>query len=417
MKSFTKFFVTQSSDTLNQQSTSDGSLRSYNARAVYTEPLFKRSLLEFSVGKSNSKSRSDVITYDYNKTSQKYDALNDVQTNDYQNDYGFTNAGVRMRTQMKKYSYSVGLTWQQAELQGKIISGVKDSMISKTFRNLLPNARFQYNISRYKTFSITYGANTNQPTMSQLQPVPDVTDRLYIRNGNPDLKQEYTHNAQANLNLLSPFKNKNLFLYFTVQATKNKIVNYDSLNPQTSVRYSKPVNVNGVYTINSNINYSMPVRFLKGTVEVGGRTGYFRGKQFINSLANNTRTWSLGPEISLDMNPHDKVNISLGANMDYNTTKYSLQQDLNTTYLSQEYGVSFDWQLPKSFFLSTEFTYTINSQRTDGFNTKIPIWNASISKQFLRYNRGELKFSANDLLDKNVIIRRTVTANLLMTPG
>ena len=89
---------------------------------------------------------------------------------------------------------------------------------------------------------------------------------------------------RANLNLLSPYKNKNLFLYFTVQATKNKIVNYDSLNPQTSVRYSKPVNVNGVYTINSNINYSMPVRFLKGTVEVGGRTGYFRGKQFINSL-------------------------------------------------------------------------------------------------------------------------------------
>ena len=120
-----------------------------------------------------------------------------LQTNDYQNDYGFMNAGVRMRTQMKKYSYSVGLTWQQAELQGKIVSGIKDSMIGKTFRNLLPNARFQYNISRYKTFSMTYGANTNQPTMSQLQPVPDVTDRLYIRNGNPDLKQEYTHNVQG----------------------------------------------------------------------------------------------------------------------------------------------------------------------------------------------------------------------------
>ncbi len=413
LNSSTKFFATNTTDTLNQHSTSNGSLRSYNARAVYTEPLFKRSLLEFSVGKSNSKSRSDLTTYDYNKQSFKYDKLNDAQTNDYQNDYGFTNAGIRMRTQMKKYSYALGLTWQQAELKGKIVSGIKDSVISKSFRNLLPNARFQYNISRFKTFAITYGASTNQPSMSQLQPVPDVTDRLYIRYGNPDLKQEYTHNVQANLNLISPYKNKNLFFYFTMQATKNKIVNYDSLNPQTSVRYSKPVNVNGVYNFNTNINYSMPVRFLKGTVEVGGVARYAKGKQFINSLSNNTGSWMLGPEVSLDMNPNDKISISAGVNVDYNTTKYSLQSGLNNSYLSHEYSTSFDWQLPKLFFFSTDFSYMINSQRSQGFNTKIPLWNASISKQFLRFNRGELKFAATDMLNKNVIVRRTNTANYI----
>ena len=396
-----------------QHSTNNGSLRSYNARAVYTEPLLKRSLLEFSISKSNSKSKSELTTYDYNKQSLKYDKLNDAQTNDYQNDYGFTNAGIRMRTQMKKYNYAIGLTWQEAELQGKITTGIKDSVIGKTFRNLLPNARFQYYISRFKTFAITYGASTSQPSMSQLQPVPDVTDRLYIRYGNPDLKQEYTHNVQANLNLISPYKNKNLFLYFTMQATRNKIVNYDSLNPQTGVRYSKPVNVNGVYNFNTNINYSMPARFVKGTIEVGGLARYAKGKQFINSLSNNTSSWMLGPEISLDMNPHDKVNISVGVNLDYNTTAYSLQPGLNNNYLSHEYNTSVDWELPKSFFLSTDFTYTINSQRAAGFNTKIPLWNASISKQFLRYNRGELKFSATDLLNKNVIVTRTNSPNYI----
>jgi hypothetical protein len=249
--------------------------------------------------------------------------------------------------------------------------------------------------------------------MSQLQPVPDLTNPLYIRNGNPGLKQEYTHNVQANLNLLSPYKNKNLFLFFTMQATRNKIVNYDSVNLQTGVRYSKPVNVNGVYNFNSNINYSMPVRFLKATIEVGGRAMYFKGKQFINSLANNTKTWMLGPEIRLDMNPTDKLNISLSTNLDYNTTKYSIQSALNTNYLSQEYSTSFDWQLPKLFFFATDFTYTINSQRAQGFNTKVPIWNVSVSKQFLRYNRGELKLSANDLLNKNVGISRTTNQNYI----
>ncbi|HLG39457.1 MAG TPA: outer membrane beta-barrel protein, partial [Chitinophagaceae bacterium] len=380
LNSITNFYnagTLQTRDTLDQQSQNSGNLRGYTARAVYTEPFLKRSLLEFSVGKSDTKNKSELITYDYNKQTDKFDRLNEAQTNDYQNTYGFTNAGIRMRTQMKKFSYSFGLTWQQAELEGKIFSGIKDSVISKTFRNLLPNARFQYNITRFKSFSITYGANTNQPSMSQLQPVPDLTDRLYVRNGNPNLKQEYSHNIQANLNLLSPYKNKNLFMFLTMQATNNKIVNYDSINSQ-GIRYSTPVNVNGVYNLNSNINYSMPVRFLKGTVEIGSRSGYFKTKQFIDSAANNIKTWSLGPEIRFDLNPNDKLNIGLGASVNYNSTKYSLKSAMNTNYLSQEYNTSIDWQMPKLFFFSTGFTYTINNQRAAGFNAKIPIWNASI---------------------------------------
>ncbi|MDP4263703.1 MAG: TonB-dependent receptor family protein [Bacteroidota bacterium] len=413
LSSVTNFYNPAASDTLNQHSNSKGSLRAYAARAVYTEPLLKRSLLEFSVGKNNTQNKSALSTYDFNKLSGKFDELNDVQTNDYQNTYSFTNAGIRMRTQKKKYNYSLGLTWQQAELEGKIISGVKDSVITKTFHNLLPNARFQYNISKYRSLSIVYGANTNQPSMSQLQPVPDLTNPLYIRNGNPDLKQEYNHNIQANLNLLNPYKNKNLFLFFTLQATRDKIVNYDSVNLQTGKRYSMPVNVNGVYTINSDISYSLPARFLKGTVEIGSRTGYLKTKQFINTLANDIKTWSLGPELRLDMNPNDKINISLGMNISYNNTKYSLQSTLNTNYLSQDYNTSFDWQLPKLFFLTTDFTYTINSQRAQGFNTKVPIWNAGISKQFLRFNRGELKLSASDLLNKNISINRTTNQNYI----
>lgn len=202
-------------------------------------------------------------------------------------------------------------------------------------------------------------------------------------------------------------------MFFTFQATQNKIVNYDSVNVQKGIRYSKPVNVNGVYNFNSNINYSMPVRFLKGTIEVGGRTGYFKGKQFINSFANDIKTWSFGPEVRLDMNPTGKLNISLRVNLDYNNTRYSLQSAMNTNYLSQDYNASFDWQLPKLFFLSSDFTYTINSQRASGFNTKVPIWNASISKQFLRYNRGELKLSAADLLNRNIGISRTTNQNYI----
>ncbi|MBP8244177.1 MAG: TonB-dependent receptor [Chitinophagaceae bacterium] len=405
-------------DTLNQQSENNAQLKAYNARAVYTEPLGKRSLLELSLGKSNSRNNSEKLTYDYNNGNGKYDRINNQLSNDFSNDYGFTNAGIRIRTQKKKYNYSFGAAWQQAELQGTITNGNKDSVISQTFRNILPNARFQYNFSRFKSISLTYGTSTNQPSMQQLQPVPDNSNPLNIREGNPDLKQEYTQTLQGHLNLLSPFRNKNFFMFFTLQATKNKIVNYDSISLQNGVRTSKPVNVNGVYNINGNMSYSMPVKFLKGSVELSAGGGYTRNKLLINDISgkavlNDIRTVTVGPDLRFDLSPTDKLNLGFGAGINYNRSTYSVQSLAPATFFSQDYNASFDWQLPKGFFFATDFNYTINSQRAAGFNIKVPIWNASISKQILKFNRGEIKLSARDLLNKNVGISRNTNNNYI----
>ena len=72
-----------------------------------------------------------------------------------------------------------------------------------------------------------------------------------------------------------------------------------------------------------------------------------------------------------------------------------------------------NWQLPRSFYFNTAFNYTINSQRASGFNTKVPLWNAFISKQFLRYNRGEIKLSAFDLLKQNIGVSRNTSQNYI----
>ncbi len=405
-------------DTLNQQSIITSDLQGYNAKAVYTEPLWKKSLLEFSVSKSNTKSTSQKTTNDYNKVNGKYDQLNNILSNDFENTYGYINGGFRIRTQKKKYNYAIGANWQLAELKGKITTGSKDSLINKTFKNILPNARFQYNFTRFKNFTLSYNTATNQPTMQQLQPVPDNSNPLNIREGNPDLKQEFNHTAMAHLNFVSPYKNKNLFLMLSMQATKNKIVNYDSINLQTGVRQTKPVNVNGIYNLNTSISYSMPVRFLKGSVEFSSGGGYNSGKQLVNTLygeivTNSIKTVSIGPDMRLDMNPTEKLSIGVGAGFNYNKTKYSLQSAQSISYLSQEYNASLDWEMPKQFFFSTDFTYTINSQRAAGFNVKVPLWNASISKQMLKYNRGELKFAARDLLNKNIGISRNTNNNYI----
>lgn len=401
-----------STDSLDQRNSNSSDLRSYNVRAVYTEPVVKNSLLEFSVSNSLSKSTSEKTTWDYNTVNGKYDAINEQLTNHYENTYGYTNAGIRWRSQFKNWNFAAGANWQKANLEGTIIAGTKDSLISQTFYNILPTARFQYNFTRFKNLQINYNASTNQPSMTQLSPVPDISNPLNIRDGNPDLQQEYTHMATINFMSVNPFKNKNLFAFFNIRQTNNKIVNYDTINA-LGVTRSRPVNVDGVYNISGTVSVGLPVRFLRGTVNISSNLGYDKNKQFINGVGNTIKTLTLGPGLRLDMNPTDKFDVSLNAGINYNNSKYSLQTNQDAEYFSQNYGADINWQLPKSFYFSTEFTYTVNNRLTDGFNLRVPLWNASISKQFLRYNRGELKLSAFDLLNENVNVGRSSNQNYI----
>jgi hypothetical protein len=400
------------SDSINQKNITSGDLKGLNVKAVYTEPIFKRSLIEFSAGKSNSKNTSSKLTYDYNRNNGKFDLVNQLLTNDFENSYGYTTAGLRFRKQTKKYNYAMGISWQQAELQGKIISGIKDSLISKSFTNFLPNARFQYNFSKFKTLVFNYSASTNQPSVSQLQPVPDNSNPLYIKSGNPDLKQEFVHSLRMNARFINPYKNRNFFAFFTIQQTQNKIVNYDKIN-NLGVDSVMPVNINGIYTMNGTVSFGFPVRFLKGFMELSSNISQYHGKQFIDAEINTIKTITVGPQIHLDMNPAEKLNISLSAGLNYSKTKYSVQSAKDAKYFIQDYVAEMNLQIAKGFFFATDLNYRINNQFTGSFNAKVPLWNAHISKQILHFNRGEIKFSVNDILDKNIAINRSTNQNYI----
>jgi len=420
LKSITSFFDPASSvrniDSVNQINNAANDLRGYNAKAVYTEPVFKKSLLEFSIGKSNTNSTSSKTTYDYNKGNGKYDLVNPYLTNDYRNTYSFANTGFRFRKQTQTYNYSVGLSWQQADLEGKVIGKVKDSTISKRFSNLLPGARFQYYFSRFKNILVNYSTSTNQPTITQLQPVPDNSNPLYIKLGNPNLKQEFMSTLRLNASFVSPYKNRNFFVFLTAQQTNNKIVNYDKIN-ELGVDSVRLVNVNGIYNVNGTISWGFPVRFLKGSLDISSTIAYDQGKQLLGDATNKIQvnkinTITLGPQVRLDMSPTERLNLSLTGGLNYSKSGYSIESAKNSEYINQEYSAEIGGQLPKSFFFSSDLYYSIYNYMS-GFNTKVPLWNASISKQMLHFNRGELKFTVNDILNKNVHINHSANQNYI----
>jgi len=420
LKSITSFFDPNSSqrnfDSINQINNTESDLKGYNAKAVYTEPVFKKSLLEFSIGKSNTISTSSKTTYDYNKGNGKYDLINPGLTNDYKNFYDYVNTGLRFRKQAKTYNYSVGLSWQQSDLEGKVIGSLKDSTLRKRFSDLLPNARFQYYFSKLKNILVNYCSSTNQPTVSQLQPVPDNSNPLYIKLGNPNLKQEYMSTLRVNASFVNPYKNRNFFIFLTAQQTNNKIVSYDKIN-ELGVDSVRPVNVNGVYNLNGTVSWGFPVRFLKGSLDISSNIAYDKGKQLVGDAVNKIQvnkinTITLGPQVRLEMSATEKLNLSLTSGLNYSRSGYSIESARNSTFINQEYSGAIDWQLPKGFFISSDLNYSIYNYMS-GFNTTVPLWNASISKQMLHFNRGELKFAVNDILNKNVHINHNSNQNYI----
>ncbi|NML20053.1 outer membrane beta-barrel protein [Pseudoflavitalea sp. G-6-1-2] len=398
-------------DSMNQRNESSADVKGYQARAVYTEPLFRRSLLEFTVSNGYSRSSSSRTTWDIDSKLNQ-EVINKDYTNDYSTSYGSTDAGVKFRSKGKKYEYSIGTSWQQARLSGKIIAGVKDSLLQKSFYNFLPNASFKYNFKQMHSLNFNYRTTTVQPTASQLQPVPDNSDPLNIREGNPDLKQELKHSVSLNVMAINPYKARSLFFYISAWYSNNKIVDSDTLL-EGGIRSTKPVNTDGVYSIAGALNTSLPLNFFKGAIRVGSNFTFNNNKQFLNRKENRVRSFAMGPDVKLDLSFTDKFDMQFSAGINFNNVRYALRPELNNKYFSQEYGTEANWELPKKFYLSSEFSYVVNNRLADGFNLRVPLWNASVSKHFLKNDRGELKLSAFDLLNKNVDISRNASRNYI----
>ncbi len=168
----------------------------------YTEPVGLNKLMEFNYAYTFNNNTSNKITHDYDPLSQKYNTPNLPLTNDFENKFKAHRFGTNFRVQNKKYNYQLGIGVQQSTLESmsrQALTG-KDSLTIASYTNFFPTANFNFTPSRSKNFRFSYNGRTNQPSTSQLQNVPDVSDATNIKIGNPNLKQEFNHNFNIGYN-------------------------------------------------------------------------------------------------------------------------------------------------------------------------------------------------------------------------
>lgn len=374
----------------------------------------KNKVLEVNHAYTHNRNISDNETFDYNSTSGKYDALSPEQTNYFENTNTSNRIGLNYRLQEKKYSYQLGFGMQFTELGSRSIRAAngKDTMITQNFTNLFPTASFTYSVNKTRNFRFSYRGRTNAPTNTQLQDVRDVSNPLQVKTGNPSLKQEFINNFSINYSTFNMMSFRFFMSNFGVSTTGNKIVNsIDSLNQAVTI--TRPVNLDGVYNVNAFASTGFPIKKLKGSnVNFSTIVNFNRDISLIYKEKNFTRRLFLTQTFSFNFNKN-KFDMGVTGSLTYNNARYSLQENLNTDYFTQMYSADFSYTFKKDIIASTDFDFLINTGRTDGFNQSIPLWNASLSKQFLKNKSAEVRVTVLDILNQNKSITRSIGENYL----
>lgn len=396
---------------LDQQNKRKGITESYSANVVYTEPITKKSLLEFNAYLNQNNSSSSRRVFDKNNGNNQYDLLNTRLTNEFNSEYTYAGGGMNYRLNQKKYNFSTGFSLQNAMLNG--VNTSTNTKIKQEFKDILPAAVFQYNFSQTQNLNFTYRTSTNQPTLTQLQPVLDQSNINNQTIGNPNLQRTYNHNLNLRFFSTKILAQRNFFALLNAQFSDNSIVNYDSILP-TRQTLSKPVNVNGIYRVNATMNYGFGVKKLYSRINFGLNAGYNNNVNYANGVLNTIIIKSFFPSITYSFSLDEVIDINLVARHNYNNTNNAINQALNTNFITRVYNADIINYLPFNIVVNQTLNYTINEGRAPGFNTAVPIWNASISKFFLKNKRAELKISAFDILNKNIGVSRNVSQNQIV---
>ena len=106
----------------------------------------------------------------------------------------------------------------------------------------------------------------------------------------------------------------------------------------------------------------------------------------------------------MSLTPNQKFSLYLNSSFGTERTEYNINTQLNQTSRNFTYGLEVNTDLVLGLKLESDFNLRqFNNDRLD-LNEDIPIWNISISRQFLKDKKGELRLSLYDAFNENTSI-------------
>ena len=299
--------------------------RRYSLRSnlSYTEKLTDRLQLQLGYKLSYTDSENDRKTYDRSPVADLYDQLDESLSNEYQSGY-LTQAGsVGLRYRVGQFNAMLGVDAQWADLTGDLVYPQPDELSRKYF-SVLPSFTLRYSLDRTNSLQLRYRSKSSAPSVSSLQNVIDNSNPLFLSAGNPDLDQQVSHTA--NLRYIRTTKSGHTFIAMigaTIQqdyvADSTFVAKEDiALSPTVTLnkgsQFTRPVNLDGYYSLQSMLTYGFPVDFLRSNINLSLSANYANVPTVFDGVESRTRELNLIPKII--------IGSSISKNLDF-TASYS----------------------------------------------------------------------------------------------
>lgn len=418
--SISRFFTGKdTTQIVNQQTQSQTNSNRTSLGLTYTEPVGKTGQiqLDHNVGYTLSSSDREVNAYDEKLLT--YTLLKPSLSSLFDNSYLTNRTGVSYRLRGKQGMFSLGATYQNAQLASEQTYPIAQD-VKYSFNSILPNAMYNYRFENKANLRIFYRTNTNAPSVNQLQGVINNSNPTQLSTGNPDLKQDYSHSLSIRYGVTNAKTAQNIMMFLNLGYSNNAIVqstfiadkDYELAQGITLFRGSqltKPVNLNGLFNARTFISYGIPISKIKSNLNFSAGVNYAQNPNLINNIKSFTNTYGINGGLVLSSNVSEKVDFTLSYSPTYSLVRNSIQATLNTNYLFQNTSFKINWLFGKGFLLQSEVLNQAYSGLGSGFNQNFTLWNAGFGYKFLKKQAAELRINVFDLLKQNNSIARNVS--------
>ncbi|MEO6903039.1 MAG: TonB-dependent receptor [Bacteroidia bacterium] len=395
-------------DSINQQKINSTASQTHNLLFTYVEPLTQKVRLEFDYLYINGTMKQDRQSY--HLINNEFTGIDSLLSNQFKNNSITNRMGIKFIYEIKKQTLEIGGRYNNIFTRN--LNETTQKKIAYNVSNVLPSVSYMYKPTDNSRINIRYVTYSSQPSINQLQSVPDNSNPNQINIGNPNLLPTYNQSLRFSYGIYKALSDNHIWINGVITDMRKAFTNeiyYDSIGRSII----KTINSNGNY--NASLNAGGGISFFSRVFKIFPNLGAFYNvsPSFINYQKNITKNLSLTPALRLEIDI-DTLQFNVTYDYTYNAPVSSLNKTLNKPYSQHKITASLFLKLPLKFSIDTDVTYVINNKRAVGYNINYVLLNASINKTFFKTEDLVVSVVGNDILNQNINTNREIQDNVII---
>lgn len=287
-------------------------------------------------------------------------------------------------------------------------------LVNRLYYNWLPDARLLIKLDKGETLAARYAGNSINPTIEQLQPVPNLGNPYLVRLGNSGLRPAFIHSLDLSYLSFSSEHFRNLQLHLMADIDQGQI-GTSTTTLAGGVQQLQYVNLNGVYHLRAGGTYGFPLISQEhGSGSVSSGLNYNHEQTLVNGQADLVASHGVNGEFRINYRIGSKLFVESTAAMHYMGNQYSLPGENDSRTLQQDYMLDVSCMLP--FSVTAGGHYSLQVRNTSGIPAQqSSLLNAFLGKDLFGGHAAQLRLSGFNLLDAASSLNQVTGQNFIQT--